>query len=126
MCIVLLALPFFVLRANLKDPSRTNAFDRVILEASAPIQYGTTQFAQGVSALLQEYVYLVDVKRDNDRLRAENAHDDGELPPAHECPGRPQRGGCSRRRNHGPDRGRGCQRPAGGKLSQGPDKLSKS
>lgn len=73
MCIVLLALPFFVLRANLKDPSRTNAFDRVILEASAPIQYGTTQFAQGVSAVLQEYVYLVDVKRDNDRLRAENA-----------------------------------------------------
>ncbi|HKP63458.1 MAG TPA: rod shape-determining protein MreC [Polyangiales bacterium] len=73
LCIVLLALPFFVLRANLKDPSRTNAFDRVILEASAPIQYGTTQFAQGVSAVLQEYVYLVDVKRDNDRLRAENA-----------------------------------------------------
>jgi rod shape-determining protein MreC len=73
LCIVLLALPFFVLRANLKDPSRTNAFDRVILEASAPIQYGTTQLAQGVSALLQEYVYLVEVKRDNDRLRAENA-----------------------------------------------------
>lgn len=73
LCIVLLALPFFVLRANLKDPSRTNAFDRVILEASAPIQYGTTQFAQGVSALLQEYVYLVDVKHDNDRLRSENA-----------------------------------------------------
>lgn len=73
LCIVLLALPFFVLRANLKDPSRTNAFDRVILEASAPIQYGTTQFAQGVSALLQEYVYLVDVKGDNDRLRSENA-----------------------------------------------------
>jgi rod shape-determining protein MreC len=73
LCIVLLALPFFVLRANLKDPSRTNAFDRVILEASAPIQYGTTQLAQGVSAVLQEYVYLVDVKHDNDRLRAENA-----------------------------------------------------
>ena len=73
LCIVLLALPFFVLRANLKDPARTNAFDRVILEASAPIQYGTTQLAQGVSSLLQEYVYLVDVKRDNDRLRAENA-----------------------------------------------------
>jgi len=72
-CIVLLALPFFVLRANLKDPSRTNAFDRVILEASAPIQYGTTQLAQGVSALLQEYVYLIDVKGDNERLRAENA-----------------------------------------------------
>jgi rod shape-determining protein MreC len=73
LCIVLLALPFFVLRANLKDPSRTNAFDRAILEASAPIQYGTTQFAQGVSAVLQEYVFLVDVKQDNDRLRSENS-----------------------------------------------------
>jgi rod shape-determining protein MreC len=71
-CIVLLALPFFVLRANLTDPSRVNAIDRAILEFSAPIQYSTTQLAQGISAVLQEYVYLVDVKRDNDRLRAEN------------------------------------------------------
>jgi rod shape-determining protein MreC len=77
-CIVLLALPFFVLRANLTDPSHVNAVDRTILEFSAPIQYGTTQLAQGISAIFQEYVYLVDVKRDNDRLRAENArlHED--------------------------------------------------
>jgi rod shape-determining protein MreC len=77
-CIVLLALPFFVLRANLTDPSHVNVVDRWILEFSAPIQYGTTQLAQGISAILQEYVYLVDVKRDNDRLRAENArlHED--------------------------------------------------
>ena len=67
-CIVLLALPFFVLRANLTDPSRVNAVDRTILELSAPIQYGTSQLAQGLSAILQEYVYLVEVKRDNDRL----------------------------------------------------------
>jgi len=71
-CIVLLALPFFVLRANLTDPSRVNAVDRTILELSAPIQYGTSQLAQGISAILQEYVYLVEVKRDNDRLRSEN------------------------------------------------------
>jgi rod shape-determining protein MreC len=70
-CIVLLALPFFVLRANLSDPAHANAVDRAILEFSAPIQFGTTQLAQGISAALQEYVYLVDVKRDNDRLRAE-------------------------------------------------------
>ena len=72
-CIVLLALPFFVLRANLNDPSKVNAVDGKILELSAPIQFGATQLAQGVSAVLQEYVYLVDVKRDNDRLRAEIA-----------------------------------------------------
>jgi rod shape-determining protein MreC len=71
-CMVLLALPFFVLRANLTDPSRVNSIDRAILEFSAPIQYGTSQLARGISSVLQEYVYLVDVKRDNDRLRAEN------------------------------------------------------
>lgn len=71
-CIVLLALPFFVLRSNLKDPSKTNGVDRAILEVSAPIQYGATQLAQGVSGILQEYMYLVDVGRENDRLRAEN------------------------------------------------------
>jgi rod shape-determining protein MreC len=77
-CIVLLALPFFVLRANLTDPSHANVVDRVILEFSAPIQSATTQLAQGISAVLQEYVYLVDVKRDNDRLRTENVrlHED--------------------------------------------------
>jgi rod shape-determining protein MreC len=72
-CIALLALPFFVLRANLKDAAKTNSVDRAILEVSAPIQYGATRFAQGVSGILQEYVYLVEVGRENDRLREENA-----------------------------------------------------
>ena len=72
-CVVLLALPFFFLRSNLKDPSEVSAFDRVILQSSAPMQYGASQLAHGVSGILQEYVYLVDVKEANDRLRAENA-----------------------------------------------------
>jgi rod shape-determining protein MreC len=72
-CVALLALPFFFLRANLQDPSRTNAIDRTVLQISAPIQYVATQLALGVSGIWQEYVYLVDVKRDNDRLRDENA-----------------------------------------------------
>ncbi|HEX2679474.1 MAG TPA: rod shape-determining protein MreC [Polyangiales bacterium] len=72
-CIALLALPFFVLRANLKDPAKTSALDRAILEGSAPIQLFATRLAQSVSGVLQEYVYLVDVGRENDRLREENA-----------------------------------------------------
>lgn len=72
-CVVLLALPFFFLRSNLREPSEVGFFDRIILQASAPMQYGAAQLAQGVSGILQEYVYLVDVKQDNDRLRAENA-----------------------------------------------------
>lgn len=72
-CVVLLALPFFVLRANLRDPGKTNVVDRALLQTSAPIQYAATQLALGVSSIVQEYVYLIEVKRDNDRLRDENA-----------------------------------------------------
>jgi rod shape-determining protein MreC len=73
LCVALLALPFFFLRANLQDPGRTNAIDRTVLQISAPIQYVATQLALGASGIVQDYVYLVDVKRDNDRLRQENA-----------------------------------------------------
>lgn len=70
---VLLALPFFFLHANLRDPGQATLVDRVILRASAPIQWVATQSAHGVTDVLEEYVYLVDVKSDNERLRAENA-----------------------------------------------------
>lgn len=72
-CVALLALPFFFLRANLQDPARTSALDRTVLQISAPIQYVATQFALGLSGIVQDYVYLIDVKRDNDRLREDNA-----------------------------------------------------
>jgi rod shape-determining protein MreC len=72
-CVVLLALPFFFLRANLRDPSQVNALDRTVLQVSAPIQYVATQLANGASGIIQDYTYLVDVKRDNERLRRENS-----------------------------------------------------
>ncbi len=72
-CVVLLAVPFFFLNANLKDPARVNVVDRLVLKASAPIQFVATQFARGVSIVWEDYVYLIDVERDNERLRYENA-----------------------------------------------------
>jgi rod shape-determining protein MreC len=72
-CVALLAIPFFFLNANLKDPGKTNVIDRLVLQISAPIQYVATQFAHGVSSIWEEYVWLIDVKEDNDRLRAANA-----------------------------------------------------
>jgi len=72
-CVALLALPFFFLRANLRHPGTTNAFDRALLQVSAPVQYVATQLALGVSGILQEYMYLVDVKRENEMLRADAA-----------------------------------------------------
>ena len=71
-CVALLALPFFFLRANLRDPARATVVDKALLQISAPIQYVAAQLAVGVSGVLQEYVYLVDVQRDNERLRDEN------------------------------------------------------
>lgn len=72
-CVGLLALPFFFLRANLRHPENTNVVDRALLRATAPVQFFVTQLATSVSTLLQDYVYLVDVKRENDRLQSENA-----------------------------------------------------
>ena len=71
--VVLLAVPFFVLRANMKRPENLNALDRAILRVSAPIEFGASSIARGITNLWDDYVYLVDVKQDNQRLAYENA-----------------------------------------------------
>ncbi len=71
--ILLLAVPFFFLRANMKRPENLNAMDRAILRISAPIEYGAATLARGVSDVWGDYVYLVDVKADNERLAYDNA-----------------------------------------------------
>lgn len=67
--ILLLALPFFVLNANLREPGRENFYDQPILDLSAPIQSLATSVAASVSDVLDDYVYLVEVQEENDRLR---------------------------------------------------------
>ncbi|MDB4943418.1 MAG: Rod shape-determining protein MreC [Labilithrix sp.] len=71
--IVLLAVPFFFLRSNMKRPDNLNGLDRVVLRISAPIEFAASSLARGVSNLWESYVYLVDVKADNERLAYENA-----------------------------------------------------
>ncbi len=71
--IILLAVPFFFLRANMKAPSNLNALDRVILRVSAPIEFAASSLARGVSNVWESYVYLIDVKADNERLAYDNA-----------------------------------------------------
>lgn len=71
--ILLLAVPFFFLRANMKAPSNLNALDRIILRVSAPIEFATASLARGISNVWESYVYLVDVKADNERLAYESA-----------------------------------------------------
>jgi rod shape-determining protein MreC len=71
--VLLLAVPFFFLRASIRNPEDLNALDRVLLRVSAPVEYFASARARGASSLLSGYVYLVDVKQDNNKLAYENA-----------------------------------------------------
>ena len=71
--VLLLALPFFFLRSSIRRPEELNAVDRTILRIAAPLQYAAAALSRGISSVVGQYVYLVDVKSDNDRLVYENA-----------------------------------------------------
>ncbi|MCP4197089.1 MAG: rod shape-determining protein MreC [Proteobacteria bacterium] len=70
-CILALVVPFFFLRANLKDPSQLNTVDQVILTISTPIQWASTASAEALDEIWSGYIYLVDLKEENERLRFE-------------------------------------------------------
>ncbi len=70
---VLLAVPFFLLRASIRDPKDLNGIDRTAMRLAAPIQYVSSLLAREVSNLWGNYVYLVEVKADHQRLEYENA-----------------------------------------------------
>src|SRR4029078_2420142 len=73
--IVLLALavPFWFLRASMRDPNQVSGPDRVLVKIATPIQYAAATLARGLSDVWGDYIYLVDVKEDNARLASENA-----------------------------------------------------
>jgi rod shape-determining protein MreC len=71
--LLLLAVPFLFLRANLIDPERATILDRWAMQISAPVQWVAGEVARGASTMFEEYTYLVDVRRENDRLAYENA-----------------------------------------------------
>jgi rod shape-determining protein MreC len=77
--IVLLALavPFWFLRASMRvDPKKKDTVsgpDKVILRLAAPLQYTAATLARGLSGIVGDYVYLVDVKEDNRTLASQNA-----------------------------------------------------
>ncbi len=70
---VLLTVPFFFLRANMKSPEELSAADQAVLRISAPIEFAVSSMARGVSNVVSDYVYLVDVKANNAKLSSENA-----------------------------------------------------
>lgn len=66
--VLLLALPFFFLRATIRRPEDMNWLDQSLMRVAAPVQYAAAALGRGVSHLVGDYVYLVDVKRDNNEL----------------------------------------------------------
>jgi rod shape-determining protein MreC len=71
--VLLLAVPFFFLKANMKSPENQNGMDRTLLHIAAPIEIFAAMVARGVGDVWDDYVYLVDVKQDNGRLAYDNA-----------------------------------------------------
>lgn len=69
--VVLLALPFFFLRASIRAPEDMHPLDRTINKLTAPLQYIAAAVARGLSGIINDYVYLVDVKDDNNKLAYE-------------------------------------------------------
>src|SRR5580704_4846252 len=57
----------------MRSPENQNAVDRWIVRVSSPIEVAAATVARGVSSVWNDYVYLVDVKRDNARLEYDNA-----------------------------------------------------
>jgi rod shape-determining protein MreC len=70
---VLLAVPFFFLRASIRDPQSLNGLDRLVMRMAAPVQYVSSLVAREVSNFWGNFVYLVEVKADHQRLAYENA-----------------------------------------------------
>lgn len=70
--IALLVVPLLFVRAHLRDPSNLSRLDQVIMRVSGPIQYPASWAADAATSLIEDYVYLIDVKQDNDHLRGEN------------------------------------------------------
>lgn len=73
--IVLLALavPFWFLRASMRDPRKASEPDKIVLQVMAPFQNAAATLARGLSNVWGDYIYLVDVKDDNKRLASQNA-----------------------------------------------------
>ncbi|MEN9577537.1 MAG: rod shape-determining protein MreC [Pseudomonadota bacterium] len=71
--VLLLAVPFFFLRASIRQPEKMNAIDRTLARVAAPIEFAASAAARGVTNLVGDYGYLVDVKADNNKLSYENA-----------------------------------------------------
>lgn len=73
----LLGLSLFLLQRSTRllssGGSDLSFVERGVLRLSSPLQHGATSAGDAVGRVWSRYIYLVDVKKDNERLAAENA-----------------------------------------------------
>jgi rod shape-determining protein MreC len=69
--ILLLAVPFFFLRASISRPEELNAVDRALTLVAGPLKWGASAAARTMTGLASDYFMRFDVGRDNDRLSRE-------------------------------------------------------
>jgi rod shape-determining protein MreC len=71
--VLLLSVPFFFLRASIRNPQDMNPVVSALSRIGAPFEFAAAAAARSLSSAVSRYVYLVDVKQDNNRLAYENA-----------------------------------------------------
>jgi rod shape-determining protein MreC len=69
---LLLTVPALLLRSSIKSPERMNPLDRVVVRLTAPLQGLLVRGGQRLGDAWSHYVFLVGVRRENERLLAEN------------------------------------------------------
>jgi rod shape-determining protein MreC len=69
--ILLLAVPFFFLRASISRPEELNAVDRALTLVAGPLKFAASAAARTATGLASDYFTRFDVGRDNDRLSRE-------------------------------------------------------
>lgn len=71
--VLLLGISFFFLRTSLRDPGEQSGLDRAVAGATSWVHTASDPVARGIASVWDDYVYLVHVRRENERLRAEIA-----------------------------------------------------
>jgi rod shape-determining protein MreC len=71
--VLLLGVSFFFLRTSLRDPGEQNGLDRTVSNATGWIHALSDPVARGIASVWDDYVYLVHVRRESERLRSELA-----------------------------------------------------
>ena len=71
-CILALVIPFFFLKANLRDAAQLTTFDRVLLTLSTPVQWASSAAVEAVGDIWFRYIFLLDTAEENEKLKFEN------------------------------------------------------